>query len=117
MSKLVFEASDFEPGKGNPLTSTRLSAYKAQAIHDKWLASGTVVYGCYEGDGNFACDTKVRNEFTTHTARLVDVQEIVKAEPECEHSIDAQLLANMGVYECRLCHKKLKAPSLETVDE
>lgn len=81
MSKLIFVAEMFlSPGHDEPVYEI------AQAIHDKYMASGTVVYGRYDSLGfNLTTRTEEANaSYNTHTGILHDIKEIEKAEPEAE---------------------------------
>ena len=109
MSKLIFTAEMFlSPGHDEPVYEI------AQAIHDKYMASGTVVYSTVSVETkNYWLEDLRPNNIQTHTAILHDIKEIEKAKPKCEHKNVAPYLGTagnpnrMGGY-CVQCNKEVK---------
>ena len=85
MSKLIFTAEMFKSVNGFGSISPINHAKNAQAIHDKYMASGTVVYSTVSVETkNYWLEDLRPNNIQTHTAILCDIKEIEKAEPEAE---------------------------------
>ena len=89
VSKLKFTAEMFGMGHLNQLNNDECAEI-SQAIHDKYMASQVKVSGKYSGYGDpiefqALAGNKPYNKRDTHTGILCDIQEIEKAEPECEH--------------------------------
>ena len=104
MSKLIYtdEMFDFQNPLNHTITSSG-AAKVAQAIHDKYMASGTVVYGRVISGGSDPKWEYTRFDYQTHVGILHDIQEIEKAEPECEHKVERD---RTGFY-CTECNKAL----------
>lgn len=83
------------------------AAETANAQLDKWLSEAPVVSGI-RIDGTWAMSEDVcgqPNEGSTHTARLVMIEQLeVK---QCEHEPDMRWNEDTGYWRCHHCNKKL----------
>ena len=108
MSKLIFTAEMFKSVNGFGSISPINHAKNAQAIHDKYMASGTVVYSTGGFDSSYGWfDEKFEGYKYTHQAILLDIKEIEKVEPECAHG-EVDRVPGHVIYKCGACHKQVK---------
>lgn len=116
MSKLEFKPSDFEPQEGMTLISRTLAAEIANTKLNEMLASCMVVYGRKNQYNLFEFNQYKDPENgpdkrDTHTARLIDIQELPMIE--CEHEpYLAMVLTSLPpqeVYKCKHCGVELVA--------
>ena len=110
MSKLIFTAEMFlSPGHDEPVYEI------AQAIHDKYMASGTVVTGdnagnWFESMGDHMTATYIQRKlYIEKQAILHNIKEIEKAEP-CDHvPIWNRRVSVNDIQECRNCGEDLRS--------
>lgn len=106
MSKLIFRPEDFKPIV-NAYTG---AANLAQEIFDKWLSEQPVVYKCESNPGWWHGPSPTPS---THTARLVDIQEI--KQKECNHApsdlwrVESGIPARTFSSQCKHCGAELTA--------
>lgn len=106
MSKLIFTAEMFvyEINLVPQLSSDgkKYAAQIAQAIHDKYMASGTVVY-----DNDFKAGwVDFEGKSSTHQAILHDIKEIEKAKFKCAHG-EIYKDGSALIYRCGFCGKNV----------
>ena len=120
MSKLIFTAEMFDKLICGWTYKRRL-AQIVQAIHDKYMASGTVVYTSVVSDNHgWYVEDPQRIGAYKYTAILCDIKEIEKAEP-CEHNIlktpgHTHYDRKRYSWECADCGKKLKPTGWKLAD-
>lgn len=104
MSRLKFTPVDFLVCDIHPRDGEYV-CNRAQEIFDKWPESQPVVYGSPIEAGSIRCwSDNLDEEGDTHTARLVDIQEI--KPKKCEHTPYNRPFIG---WVCATCEKKLKA--------
>lgn len=106
MSRLEFKPEDFLLYDQELLTPKRI-AIRAQGVFEQWLEKQPVVYFSEQFPHILNRNKPPLEHYDTHTARLVDIQEIKK---ECEHKRIAHWNFDFKTeVTCLDCNKKLKA--------
>lgn len=129
MDKLKFKEEDFYSRNffqhfagseiSGKLIYVRDAAQYAQELFDKWLESQTKVYSKQNKDFWHPEQINPLGRFDTHTARLVDIQEIKKEKCEHEPFVNNDpgrygVFINYGPnMSCHKCGVRLKATFTE----